>query len=58
MPLDDRQVEQVMEELGYADKKVDYEMRKYIQDLISCITTGNAEDDLKSIDMFSKSIAS
>lgn len=33
-------------------------MRKYIEDLITCITTGNEKEDMDAIDVFAGTIAS
>jgi hypothetical protein len=39
--FDDNQVNDIMDELKYEDPEIDQEMRDYIKDLISCMTTGD-----------------
>jgi len=46
-----------MEELKYDDPLIDQEMRDYIKDLISCMTTGDEKQDMDSINTFAKTIA-
>lgn len=47
----------VVEELKYEDPEVDAEMRKYIEDIISLITTGNEKEDLENVNLFANTIA-
>lgn len=50
--LDDREINQVVDGIGYADPKNDEEMKEFISEIISAITTGDEEEDMKSIDTF------
>ena len=41
-----------MDGIGYEDKKTEQEMKELIAEIISAITTGDEEEDMKSIDIF------
>jgi hypothetical protein len=47
----------VVDGIGYADPKNDEEMKEFISEIISAITTGDEEEDMKSIDTFAQTIS-
>lgn len=47
----------VVDDLRYEDDATDQEMKTYIQEVISCITTGDEDADMKSIETFAGTIA-
>ena len=51
------EVMDVVDDLRYEDDATDNEMKTYIQEVISCITTGDEEADMKSIETFAGTIA-
>lgn len=51
------EVKEVVSDLRYDDDRTDQEMRTYIQEVLSCITSGDEEDDMKSIEIFAGTIA-
>lgn len=51
------EVNDVMEELRYEDDGVDAEMREYIEQVISMITTGDEEEDMKNVETIASTIA-
>lgn len=55
--LDDNELGEVIDSLRYEDKKTDEEMKQFISEIISCITTGDEEADNNSIETFSATIA-
>lgn len=55
--MSDTEVSDVIGGLRYEDAKTDEEMKKFIGDIISCITTGDEEEDMKSIATFAATIA-
>lgn len=55
--LTDNEVHDVVNDLRYEDDKTDQEMKQYIQEVISCITSGDEEADMASIETFAGTIA-
>ena len=55
--LDDGEINQVVDGIGYVDPKTDEEMKEFIAEIISAITTGDEEEDMQSIDTFAQTIA-
>lgn len=53
----EEEVQETVDGLRYEDAKTDQEMRQYIQEIISCITTGDEEQDMESIETFAGTIA-
>lgn len=51
------EVNDVLDELRYEDDGVDAEMREYIEQVISMITTGDEEEDMKSLETIAATIA-
>jgi hypothetical protein len=43
--------------IGYVDPKTDAEMKEFIAEIISAITTGDEEEDMQSIDTFAQTIS-
>lgn len=46
-----------MNDLRYEDEETDKEMKNYINEVISCITTGDEDADMASIETFAGTIA-
>ena len=55
--LDDRQVGDILNELGYQDPETEEEMKQYLNDILELITTGNEAHDVEQIKRFAISIA-
>lgn len=55
--LDDGEINQVVDGIGYVDPKTDEEMKEFIAEIISAITTGDEEEDMQSIDTFAQTIS-
>ncbi len=55
--LDDGELNQVVDGIGYVDQRTDEEMKEFIAEIISAITTGDEEEDMQSIDTFAQTIA-
>jgi len=55
--LTNNEVIDVVNDLRYEDDQTDQEMKNYIQEVISCITTGDEEADMASIETFAGTIA-
>ena len=51
------EVNDVLDELRYEDDGVDAERREYIEQVISMITTGDEEEDMKSLETIAATIA-
>ena len=55
--LEDGELNQVVDGIGYTDPKTDEEMKEFIAEIISAITTGDEEEDMSNIDTFAQTIA-
>ena len=55
--LDDKQVGDVLNELGYQDPETEEEMMQYLKDILELITTGDEAHDFEQIKHFAISIA-
>jgi len=55
--LDDKQVGDVLNELGYQDPETEEEMMQYLKDILELITTGDEAHDFEQIKRFAISIA-
>ena len=55
--LNDGELNEVVDGIGYADPKTDAEMKEMIAEIISAITTGDEDEDMQSIDIFAQSIS-
>lgn len=55
--LNDGELNEVVDGIGYVDPKTDAEMKEMIAEIISAITTGDEDEDMQSIDIFAQSIS-